>query len=804
MNDLMKDMRGNDYSSPGSFTSGAGDEQSGSNTATMNTTVNSGSNGGSAGGKAGGAGFSTLVTSLRLALAGAWLRRYSPPSRMQRGALVVAGFLTALALSTSTVAFAGQNAPDGDTLFPKVRQTLPWSEQSTAAALKNPIRATTAFGASNVAPWLGQMIDGQILDHSSSDWDADDAFAWSVAMDGDHALIGAPFTGVSLNDSAGLVYAVFKHNGYWEHPLKLYDPVADSRDEFGNSVAMDGDTAVIGARLATIGGNDQQGTAYVFTLSGEVWTQVAQLTASDGASLDDFGGTVAISGNTIMVGSPTQQAVYVFTGSGGTWTEKQKLSVNGFGGNGSAYRQLAIDGTTALIGGQNTVYVWTESGGTWTQTQEIDAPVNGDLFGVSVALSGSTAVIGAPGLSNDKGMAYVFSQSGGQWTQTEELAPDDGTAGDGFGSAVGISGDMAVIGAPFAFPGGFSTNPNEPQGAAYVFSDSGGTWTQAKKLYALTDADTFVESLDYGMSIAISGNDLLIGEPEHDSERGNAFFYNNQPADVDIAVSDPETVGEDNNYVSQITVTNNSSTPTGGVTVYAGQVEGLDATTNYVSFTSSQGTCYSSGLPLLTCDLGALSGGGAAQISVTYHLYSGSSPDATIIDAAAVEATPPLTASAVTTVSGATNNPPVASDGSLTTDENTAASGMLSASDPDGDALTFGIVDQPSHGSVTIDDASSGAYTYTPDADYTGADSFTFKANDGQADSNTATVSITVNAATPPPPSSSGSGGGGAVSPFGLMLLVFAASLILIRRRLRHKNLLQPCEIGVFPAKKSK
>jgi VCBS repeat-containing protein len=119
------------------------------------------------------------------------------------------------------------------------------------------------------------------------------------------------------------------------------------------------------------------------------------------------------------------------------------------------------------------------------------------------------------------------------------------------------------------------------------------------------------------------------------------------------------------------------------------------------------------------------------------------------------------TATVSITVKAAPNKPPVASDGSLTTDENSAASGVLKASDPEGNSLTFKVVAQPKHGQVTLDDTSSGAYTYTPDQDYSGVDSFTFKANDGQADSNTATVSVTVNAVTPPPPPHDNGGGGG-------------------------------------------
>lgn len=127
------------------------------------------------------------------------------------------------------------------------------------------------------------------------------------------------------------------------------------------------------------------------------------------------------------------------------------------------------------------------------------------------------------------------------------------------------------------------------------------------------------------------------------------------------------------------------------------------------------------------------------------------------------------------------NNPPVASDGSLTTNENQAASGTLEATDSDGDPLTFSIVSQPSHGSVSISDASTGAYTYTPDKNYSGSDSFTFKANDGQADSNVATVSVTIKAVSPPP---SGGGGGGGLGFCSLLALLVLLTFIQFRRRI--------------------
>lgn len=129
------------------------------------------------------------------------------------------------------------------------------------------------------------------------------------------------------------------------------------------------------------------------------------------------------------------------------------------------------------------------------------------------------------------------------------------------------------------------------------------------------------------------------------------------------------------------------------------------------------------------------------------------------------------------------NHPPQASDDSLTTDQDTAANGTLKATDADGDALTFAIAQQASHGTTTITDAATGNYTYTPNSGYSGSDSFTFTAGDGIDDSNAATIAVTVNAAAPPPPGGGGGGSGGGA--FGLLALGLLLLLVpwALRRR---------------------
>lgn len=204
--------------------------------------------------------------------------------------------------------------------------------------------------------------------------------------------------------------------------------------------------------------------------------QTRKLLASDAATNDVFGYSVAISGDTAVIGAYLEDtapnsdngAVYVFVRTGTTWTEQAKL--------------LASDAFTS------------------------------DFFGISVAISGDTAVIGAysedTAPNTDNGAAYVFVRSGTTWTQQAKLLASDAASFNAFGNSVAISGDTAVIGAPIK-----STAPNSLNGAAYVFSRTGTTWTEVSKLTdsARADGDLF------GRSVAISGDKIVVGADSSDA-----------------------------------------------------------------------------------------------------------------------------------------------------------------------------------------------------------------------------------------------------------------------------------------------
>ncbi len=313
-------------------------------------------------------------------------------------------------------------------------------------------------------------------------------------------------------------------------PVEVAKLLADdgaTNDFFGFSVALSGDTAVIGAFRDSddVKGVDS-GSAYVFTRSGTNWSQQAKLTAADGTANDTFGGSVALSGDTAVIGAlrdgddvngVDSGSAYVFTRSGTTWSQQTKLTASD-GAAGDVFSiSVALSGDTAVIGadlddnkGDNSgaAYVFTRSGTTWRQQAKLTADDGAadDIFGIRVALSGDTAVIGAArddDKGDNSGAAYIFIRSGTSWSQQAKLTAADGAANDRFGTRVAISGNAAVIGAIL------DDDKCDNSGSAYVFIRSGTSWRQQAKL---TAADGAADDV-FGWSVALSSDTAVIGAP---------------------------------------------------------------------------------------------------------------------------------------------------------------------------------------------------------------------------------------------------------------------------------------------------
>ncbi len=370
---------------------------------------------------------------------------------------------------------------------------------------------------------------------TASDGAGGDAFAYSIVMSGSTAVIGAPHI---YNSTPGAAYVFAQSGGTWSQQAELTASDGAGEDAFAYSIAMSGSTLLVGAPQHNFPFNPRQGTAYVFVESSGTWTQQAELTASDSAVGDLFGNSVAVSGSTAVIGAPNhivdsngfQGAAYVFVQSGSTWSRQAELTAS----DGKAFsyfgENVAVSGSTAVIGSPGSTnvpgsaYVFALGFGNGVQQAELTAPDGAandvDVFGHSVAVSDNTALVGAPdhtvGSNQNQGSAYVFVESGGTSSQPVELTASDGKANDKFGYSVAVSGSIAVIGAPFRTVGS-----NSQQGAVYVFVDSGGTWSQRAELTA-SDGKT---GDDFGYSVAVSGDAAVIGAPYRNQAQGAAYVF---------------------------------------------------------------------------------------------------------------------------------------------------------------------------------------------------------------------------------------------------------------------------------------
>ncbi len=313
---------------------------------------------------------------------------------------------------------------------------------------------------------------------TASDGASGDAFGTSVSISGDTVVIGAPNATVDGNVFQGAVYVFVRSGTTWSQQQKLS---IDGPSGFGLSVGVSGDTTVIGTGSQ----------AFVYVRSGTTWSLQQELMATDAAGGDNFGHSVAIDGDTVVVGAfaktiggnSDEGAAYVFVRSGTTWTQQQELNSSDGAAEDRFGQVVVINGDTAVIGafdhqvganaGQGAAYVFVRSGTTWTQQQELTSSdgAAGDNFGSAVAVSGNTAAIGAGfktiGMNSFQGAAYVFVRSGTTWSQQQELNIPDPTGEDFFGYSVAIDGNTIVVGALE-----HNVGANSEQGSAYVFVQS--------------------------------------------------------------------------------------------------------------------------------------------------------------------------------------------------------------------------------------------------------------------------------------------------------------------------------------------
>ncbi len=347
------------------------------------------------------------------------------------------------------------------------------------------------------------------------------AFGTEVALADGLAVAGSPA------QDAGSVYVFESGSDRWTQAATF---VPDDATNFGRAVALAGETVVAGAP-----DTDTRGAAYVFERTDDGWTRQTRLrppTEADDEDFRDFGRSVAYDGATAVVGeidvhigpeaSFTGQ-VFAFEGSGADWTDGTRITTGDFDLFGT---DVAVAGDRMLVGAPHAetapdtnsgaVYEYERTDGGWQQAATIvpEDAAHHELFGGTVALDGTTAVVAAPGLDGP-GAAYVFERTDGGWSQQARLTPgaDDATNAEPDSFGVACRGDVAVVGVPQA----------PESGRAYTFERVDGEWRGVAALVP-READPAVN--DFGWSVALDGDTAFVGAPlASGPRRGTGYLF---------------------------------------------------------------------------------------------------------------------------------------------------------------------------------------------------------------------------------------------------------------------------------------
>ena len=361
-----------------------------------------------------------------------------------------------------------------------------------------------------VDPWV------QLARLTASDGAAGDKLGQSVAISGDTVVVGSFSAAVGDNSSQGAAYVFVKPAGGWQTQMtesaKLTASNGGPSDQFGSSVSIGGNTIVVGAPYAGVGLNPNQGTAYVFVMPAAGWkgalNETAQLTSSDGIGGDELGYSVDVSGNTVVVGA-------------------SNASIGSGCPNGPSCTDF-----------EGAAYVYVQPSGGWngsqTETAKLTASdgTSDDGFAQSVSISGGTIVVGSRYFGTSatyaQGAAYVYVQPTNGWssmTQTAKLITSDGKPAANFGASVGISGTVIVVGAM-----GAEIGTTYQQGGAYVYVMPAGGWATTSTATGKLTASDGATGDQFGNSVAIDGNTIVVGAANakvgSNKDQGTVYIFN--------------------------------------------------------------------------------------------------------------------------------------------------------------------------------------------------------------------------------------------------------------------------------------
>jgi hypothetical protein len=512
-----------------------------------------------------------------------------------------------------------------------------------------PVRLLLA--ATLIAPAVA--TEGAVQRLTAGDAERNDWFGFASAVDGDTAMVGA------LRDDdacpqdpecdSGAVYVFERGDGVWSQAQKLVasDPVAGA--QFGISVDIDGDRAVIGAYGHPVAGFES-GAAYVFERSGSGWVETQRLTPDVHEAGGRFGWAVAIEGDRILVGAhltgADAGAAYLFEHDGTAWGQSQVLAPpGGLPDDGFYGYSVDLGPALAVVGASHedvgdivdagAAHVWLLQGESWVHDARLtsDLPGPDDRFGTALALEGMRVAVGAwrdDEIATNAGAVYLFESELGAWLQRQKLHAHDAAPEDYFGTTVALERGRILVGARRDDDIALSS------GSAYLFAEEEGGWTEAAKL---TAQDPAAGNL-FGNNVVLSGDTALVGSvytddvcpDDFDCNSGSVYVYSLSVL-PEPALSAVIEAGFDPAHPDSIPLSEGGSqrfslktcvTSEGNVYLLLGSftgvspgivVEGLKLPLNadaYLVFTATTPNS-----PLLPGSLGVLDANGAATASFT-------------------------------------------------------------------------------------------------------------------------------------------------------------------------------------------
>lgn len=372
----------------------------------------------------------------------------------------------------------------------------------------------------------------------ADDGKSGDSFGYDVAIDGNTALVGAFKADIDGVIDAGATYVYVLGDNGWQKQAKLVAEPAFVDDTLGGKVALKKNVAMLGVMLRDDKGKDS-GAVVSFEREVNAWKQRQVFTAPDAKPGDAFGQSIALTKNHLVIGAPRNDvlgndagAAYIYKRENDTWRYQTKITASDGVAEDLFGISVAIDGNTILVGADlhdkkaenaGAVYVYVLEENKWKQEAKLMASDGGktDIFGVRVALSENTALVSArrddtEELGIDAGSAYIFVRDGSTWTQQAKLTSPDGQADDRFGRGVALSGDTAIISAMNHDANGSNT------GALYVYKKGSGGWRYTSKFVAKSS----MPDDRFGWNVGLSNDIAIIATPNYNAkgQKSGAVF----------------------------------------------------------------------------------------------------------------------------------------------------------------------------------------------------------------------------------------------------------------------------------------